>query len=276
MNKGPYLAQGRVAEIFAWGDQQVLKLFRSNNRAAAEHEARIARLAVAAGVKTPRVYDLVEVEGRPGIIYERIHGPSMLAILATQPWRLFALARLLAEVQATLHQCVIPELPSMREALQRDIQANAHLPADLRQATLAGLHQLPDDDKLCHGDFHPDNLIIGLNGVVVIDWPNAKRGCPLADVARTAVILQTGPLPATLSPAKRVALTLARALFRSAYLQRYFQISSLSRQQLPNWEVPLAAARLNEGIAGEQAALLKIIKTRLNKKGFFHANRQPT
>lgn len=276
MNKGPYLAQGRVAEIFAWGDQQVLKLFRSNNRAAAEHEARIARLAVAAGVKTPRVYEIVEVEGRPGIIYERVHGPSMFAVLAAQPWRLFSLARILAEAQAALHQCVVTELPSMRETLQRDIQACALLPDDLRPATLAVLHQLPDDNKLCHGDFHPDNLILGSDGTVIIDWPNARRGYPLADVARTSVILQTGPLSPTLSPAKRAFLNSARALFRAAYVQRYFQISSLSRQPLPNWEVPLAAARLNEGIAGEQASLIKLIKTSLKKKGLFHANRQPT
>jgi len=272
-NKGPYLAQGRIAEIFAWGDQKVLKLFRSNHRAAAEHEARIARLIYANGIKTPRVYDIVEVEGRPGIIYERIHGTSMLAILAAQPWRLFSLARLLAETQATLHQCVVAELPSIREALHANIQATALLSNELRQATLAVLDQLPDDNKLCHGDFHPDNIIIGPDGIVVIDWPDAKRGCPLADVARTAMLLQTGPLPATLSPATRLVLTLARTLFRTAYLQRYFQISSLSRQQLSNWEVPLAAARLNEGIAGEQEPLLKIIKTRLNKKDFFHAYR---
>ena len=30
LHKGPRLAEGRTAELFAWGDDQVLKLFRNN------------------------------------------------------------------------------------------------------------------------------------------------------------------------------------------------------------------------------------------------------
>ena len=73
-----------------------------------------------------------------------------------------------------------------RATLQADIQQTTVLPANLQLAALNMLRQLPDDDKLCHGDFHPDNIIVAPDGLVVVDWANAVCGHPLADVARTA------------------------------------------------------------------------------------------
>lgn len=43
-----------------------------------EYEARVARAIHAAGVASPAAGDIVEVDGRRGLIYERLEGPSML------------------------------------------------------------------------------------------------------------------------------------------------------------------------------------------------------
>lgn len=219
--KGSRLAQGRTAELFAWGDNQVLKLFRNNHWAAAEQEAQIARLAYANGVRTPRVYDIIESENRPGIVYERIQGASLLTVLATQLWRVLPLAQALAELHATLHRVSMPELRPARAVLQADIQQVPGMSADLQQATLNVLHQLPDDDKLCHMDFHPDNVIVTPDGLVVVDWANAVCGHPLADVAKTTVLLQFGPLPPRVPVVKRWGMTMLRRLLRTTYINRY-------------------------------------------------------
>ncbi len=34
---------------------------------------------------------------------------------------------------------------------------------------------LPDGDIFCHGNFHPDNVILTFGHPVLIDWPGAKR-----------------------------------------------------------------------------------------------------
>ncbi len=274
--KGPRLAEGRAAELFAWGDNQVLKLFRNNHWAAAEQEAQIARLAYANGVRTPRVYDVIECENRPGIVFERIQGASLLTVLATQFWRVLPLARAFAELHATLHQVSMPALRPAKTVLQAAIQQAPGLPADLQQVTLNLLHHLPDDDKLCHADFHPDNVIVAPDGLVVVDWANTVCGHPLADVAKTSLLLQFGQLPPRVPLVKRWGMEIFRRLLRTTYLNRYFQINVSSRQPLPLWTVPIAAARLSERIPGEQVPLNNFIKTQLNKKDFFHAHRQST
>lgn len=51
-------------------------------------------------------------------------------------------------------------------------------------------------DRLLHLDLHPDNAILSPGGPFVVDWTNARRGDPAADVALTWLIVATngGPL----------------------------------------------------------------------------------
>jgi Ser/Thr protein kinase RdoA (MazF antagonist) len=38
-----------------------------------------------------------------------------------------------------------------------------------RSQALERLNQLPDGDALCHGDYHPDNVLMTRNGPIIID-----------------------------------------------------------------------------------------------------------
>jgi aminoglycoside phosphotransferase (APT) family kinase protein len=135
----------------------------------------------------PAAYEFVEVEGRPGIVFERVEGPSLLEHAQARPWTLFEAVRLLAELHAQIHRCVAPvELPSQREWSAGDIDAVADLSATEKEAARRCLAELPDGTALCHGDFHPGNVLITPRGPVIIDWETATRGHPLGDVACTS------------------------------------------------------------------------------------------
>ena len=45
------------------------------------------------------------------------------------------------------------------------------------------------ENMLCHGDFHPQNIIVNDNTLRAIDWDNASAGDPLMDVARSFLLL---------------------------------------------------------------------------------------
>lgn len=62
------LGRGRTAEVFAWGDNWVLKLFYPGEgveRAAAQ-EYQNSRWAFQCGLPVPMVEGLVSISGRPG------------------------------------------------------------------------------------------------------------------------------------------------------------------------------------------------------------------
>ena len=257
---GRLIAQGRTAEIYAWTDGYVLKLFRDWCPPSwLDYEFRIARIVQDAKLPVPAVSEIVEVKGRRGLVYERVDGPSMLRVIQTHPWQVRRLGRLMADLHAAIHNLSVPDLPSYKVRLTRDITAAAALPDDLKTAALARLSSLPDGTALCHGDFHLDNIIMARGGPVIIDWMTAASGNPLADMARTRMIIYTGT-PPNWGALQLWLLGRLRAQLQSAYLGRYAQLRPFDRQEFAAWQPVMAAARLNEKIAGEREWLLAEVR----------------
>lgn len=260
---GKPIALGRTAEIYAWEESQVLKLFQDWFSAdGVEYEAQIARAVHTSGLPVPAVGEVVEINGRLGLIYERVVGPSMSEYLETKPWMFLRAARVLAELHADMHASnILPELPSQRQRLEDKIRSAAVLPPDLRQAGLRSLDQMPDGDRLCHGDFHPGNILMTARGPIIIDWIDATRGNPVADVARTWVMLSALSAPGLSIP---WFVKVLLSWFLKTYLKRYFQLQPSDQQQFTAWLPIVAAARLSENISEIQEWLLAQVKAGLS------------
>lgn len=58
------IALGFTAEIYAWKDGQVLKLYKSEiSRDTVEYEARLTRTVHATGLPVPAVGEIIEIDG---------------------------------------------------------------------------------------------------------------------------------------------------------------------------------------------------------------------
>jgi uncharacterized protein (TIGR02172 family) len=254
------IAVGFTAEIYAWRDGFVLKLFKQGrSRKSVEYEAHLSRIVHATGLPVPGVGDIVEVEGRYGLELERVDGPSMLEVLMRKPWMVPKYARQLAELQAEMHTRQVPELPSQNEMLVHKITQAERLPEDVRQAALSAVNKFPVEDKLCHGDFHPGNILLTRRGPVIIDWIDASRGSPVMDVARSSLLFGGGRIPSSIPRAWLVNL-FQKPLYNT-YLRRYFQLNPLDRQQLDRYIPVAAAARIDENIYFDETRLLAIAQS---------------
>ena len=254
---GPLISKGRTAEILQFGEGRVLKLFfdRYPERYAVT-EAQIGRLVYQSGAPVPRIYDLVTINGRHGIVYQHVIGETMLVHLKRQPWRLTALARLMAELHAALHQIVLPELNAQPARLSEQLAAAPGLTNFTCSHLLEKLERMQSGvQALCHGDFHPDNVILTATGPVIIDWLTATSGDPAADVARSRLLLEIGQPVHDQSLRGRLLIAAVRRLFVSRYLKHYCKLTGLSESRLKAWEPIVAAARLSEGIMPEEAVL---------------------
>jgi Ser/Thr protein kinase RdoA (MazF antagonist) len=89
-----------------------------------------------------------------------------------------------------MHECFFEaDVPAQRTRLQRKINSADALSVSLKASLLKTLDTLPDGNRVCHGDFHPANVLMSGKDANIIDWIDAARGNPLADVARTTIIL---------------------------------------------------------------------------------------
>ena len=251
------LARGRTADVFAWEDGQILKLFHNwFPLHDVEWEQQIARAVHASGVSAPAVIgDIVQVEGRNGLVYERIDGQSMLALLPSQPWKIFTFAKRFAALHAQMHaHNFTADVPTQRSKFDHRIRYQAQMPDTLRAALLERLATLPDNGRICHGDFHPANVLVTPTGDSVIDWMDASRGNPLADVARTSIIFLGAVESEQISnPVMKVFVR----VFHSAYLKEYFRLRPGGQDEYRRWLPVIAAARLIEGMKELESWLLE-------------------
>lgn len=249
------LARGRTADVHEWNENEVLKLFHPwFPREDAEYELTIARAVHAGGVKAPAARGLIQVDGRDGLVYERVHGEPMPAALQRRPWKIFDHARAFAGLHAQMHDCVFnADIPSQRRRLDLKIQRADALPTPLKPVLSNLILSLPESDRVCHGDFHPANVLISPKEAVVIDWMDATRGNPLADVARTSVIL----LGAAQAQVSNPVLKSLLRLFHSAYLKHYFRLRPGGEEEHRRWLPIVAGARLSENISELEEWLAK-------------------
>ncbi|HHY45618.1 MAG TPA: phosphotransferase [Firmicutes bacterium] len=266
MEPGELIGRGYQCDVFALGEDKVLKVFKPGaDRSWIEREFRVTRVLHEAGLPVPAVFDIVDINGRAGIVYERIHGPLISDLALANPGKVKPLARGMAELHANIHSVTIKGLPSQRERLISRVRGLWQITSEEKESILGILDGLPDGDVVCHGDLNLNNVIVSPKGMVAIDWDNGCSGNPLADVARTVLLLDNAHCYFD-DPSERTAVDALAKRFRGAYLDRYLEIATertgqpATAESVAKWIIPVAAVRLDENIAQEQDALLEIAR----------------
>jgi aminoglycoside phosphotransferase (APT) family kinase protein len=258
MAVGARIGRGRTAEVFAWGQDQVVKLFYADFPIAAiEREIQAAGTVAQTDMPAPGFGGTVQVDNRTGLVFERVRGPSMLSLLAHQPWQVLRLARELAHLHARMHALQATGLQSLRSYAQQRIDRAAGPSDAVRSAAVERLNALPDGARLCHGDFHPDNVVITPGGPVVLDWMNATAGAPAGDVARTLLLLEHATPPSDAGLALRIFTSTLRRVFAAAYWRAYARTTGLKRGDVDAWQLPLIVARFAENLPSEEREHLR-------------------
>ena len=234
-----------------WRAELVARVSPSADRSAeARTETEIQNWCAAKGYPAARVLALLDGDwsiGRPAQIVERAPGTTMLDAMASSPRRARSLIRRLAELHAQLHSLPHGDWPApdaraltapRRLALVRTRAANGDhaLAEQLTRVEHALAALRPAPVAVCHGDFHPLNVIVGASGgAIVIDWTDASLDDRHADVARTVALLRSAAVAGG-SSIERVLLTVVGPVLAFAYLRAYRRLLPVDRDRLRAWE----------------------------------------
>lgn len=240
---GRLIAAGNVAEVFEWGPR-VVKLYRSPGaKQVAFREAATHAAVEALDLPVPAVWGVHPVDERWGIVFDRIHTAPLAEHMENDPARLPERLAGLARLHGRIHARAVPHFVSFKRRLSTAVGRADALDERDKAGLLSGLAAMPDGDRLCHGDFHPSNVLGDVTDPVIIDWPDACRGDPAADICRSWLLLNLH--------AEDIA---------TPYRDAYCTANGMTPERVEAWLPYIAAARLAENTDGETDRLLHIVR----------------
>lgn len=259
------IGQGRTADILAYRKERIIKLYKEwipEQDVVLEYE--ISKWAYSFGLPTPEPFEITSLYGRPGIVFQRITGHSLLSGMIRQPQTVQKHTGILAKLHAELHAYPADGIPRKQKHTLRDqIQAAPLLLGQEKDRIIHYLEGLPDGQWLCHGDFHPDNVLLS-EGAWIVDWMNGMSGHPAGDAARTILLFSLGTMPDGTPEETAKLVDDLRKKMKSVYIKEYTRITGQSYTDIDPWILPVAAARLAESPPeAERYKFLEIIRERL-------------
>lgn len=149
-------------------------------------EKRFSVEAFKLGVPTPLSGDLIEVEGKQGLIFERIKTKTSIArMLADDYSRLDELAMEFAALGKRLHAtlCNTSVFPNVKDIYKEYVDRFDGLNDEEKEAIKKFIDNTDNKDTCLHGDFHFGNVIVTAdNRKLFIDMGDFSYGDPLFDL----------------------------------------------------------------------------------------------
>jgi len=238
------LAEGRLAQVFAYDEGRVLKLDRPEWSGVSAFESDVLTKLAAAGLPVARSHGTVTVEDRCGMILDRVDGGSVLwQLLEASVSEAEEAAERFGALAAEINGTQVDGFPDLVDRLRSELEQGP-LPDALQAELVELLASLDDGSRgVCHFDLHPDNVLAGPDGWVVIDWLTVADGPPVADLARSLV------LGGQWSDSPMVEFM--RTFRRASLDQR-----GIDEATCDAWVRVVAGARLAEGFDGDYARWL--------------------
>ena len=227
-------------------DNKIIKLYIENYSTSdilneALNQARVEEYS---NLNVPKLIEVKKINNRWAIVSEKIEGKTISELIKEDPENYDKYLNLFVDVQLTILDNEVPLLNRIKEKFTRKLENATNIDNNTKYELLQRLQGMKNHNKLCHGDFHPSNVIVRSDGVVyVIDWAHVTQGNASADAARTYLLFSIAGDDIT----------------AEKYLDLFSEKTKISKRNIQRWIPIVAATQMTKNIEEEQAFLSKWI-----------------
>ncbi|MBR4345174.1 MAG: hypothetical protein IKP88_21120 [Lachnospiraceae bacterium] len=197
---GKKLSEGRNANVYEWGEDRVIKLFKASYPTELVTFEYYNALAVKnLPFRKVMVSELKKTEFGYGIIYEKLSGENMMDYIG-RTGNLKEAAVMMADLQKSINKCTFDientgALISAHQLLRKNMIKSKKADSDATREMIRFLGTMKEGSSLCHGNLHPENVLITDDGPVALSASDYCIGKPLFDIAKTFFLIAYTPLP---------------------------------------------------------------------------------
>ena len=219
------IGRGACGECYRIDDETIIKLYYDDtDPSVIEHEKSIAKKAFVMGIPTAISYDIVEAEGRRGVVYEMIRSQTLCELIRADSANTDRYIAMYADVCRKIHAIHTndPEIPSFKDANRADIAKIRDI-SDAERAYLTRFIDLvPDGDVCLHGDLNINNIMVQDGECCLIDMGELSRGNALFDVSRILFsMIYANPPSGSFNEFYKLPSDTVSALYEK-FAERYF------------------------------------------------------
>ena len=220
---------------------RTIKLFVENySKSAILNEAVNQARVEETNLNVPKLLEVTKIDNRWALISEYVEGKTITELMRENPEKIDHYLELFVKVQLVSLNNEVPMLNRIKEKFRRKLENAENIDDNTRYELLQRLEGMKIDNKLCHGDFHPSNVIVQEDGTVfVIDWSHVTQGNAEADAARSYLLF-------AMDDNEEIANT---------YLELFSKLSGIDKHDIQRWIPIVAATQMTKNIPEEQQFL---------------------
>ena len=193
------------------------------------------------GLRIPKLLEVRKTDGKWSILTEYVEGVTLQSLMEESPEQVKSYMEQFVLLQREIQSKRSPLLTKLKDKMNRKISQSG-LNATTRYDLHTRLNAMPDHIKVCHGDYHPNNVIVDKDGrLFVVDWAHATQGNGSADAARTYLLFKLQ----------------GKDEWARLYLDMFCDMNDVAKQYVLRWTPIVAASQLVKEKPEEREFLLR-------------------
>ena len=232
-------------KYYSSGENMLVQFPRSTPFSVVLNEAESQAVAFECGLPVSEIIEVTNIDGDITVVSPLIKGRLLSDIVRCDGWSDELLSKFVM-LQIEVHSKKSPVLHKLRDKMHRWISESPLNPT-VRYDLHTKLDTLPKHNKICHGNYLPDRIIVTESGeLFIMDWSETMQGNASADALFTyfTLYLDYGTVIA------------------EKYISLFCNKSDISREYTEKWEPIVSSVMMR----CRDTDAVELLKKRIIKK----------
>ena len=231
------IGEGAKGIVYRYNDDTIIKVYKNNDVLdEIERERELSKEAFVSGIPTAISYDVIKVGDNFGSLFELLDCHSLSELINLNSDKLEEYGKKFADLLTLIHSTESdnPLIGDGKSKLNTWLEnSRSELSLSTHDKIAKWIDEIPETNKLIHGDFHTKNIMVQDGEFLLIDMDTLAHADPIVELAIIDFSLYTYNLLDATNVEKFLNINASDAFkLYDVFVNNYFQ--GLSPKQVEN------------------------------------------